>query len=127
MSKILKLIVDFEASEGTASNCPADATKIKNRVEESSISGVVRFQGQISDGATDVNISIPDANSEYLLVFTDRELLIKLNGGSESLTIKPKISGTKSFAFYLKGDITELLVSNSSGDIANIDVISVNV
>ena len=124
--KPLDITINFLAYEGLTSNDPADATKIKNRVQESSVSALTRYQNQIADSTVDQSIDLPDANTEYLLVFIDREISIKVNGSSDSITLKPRANGTKTFAYYTRGDITSLSVSNSSGDSANVDIISVN-
>ncbi|RLI54086.1 MAG: hypothetical protein DRP09_14085 [Candidatus Thorarchaeota archaeon] len=127
MSKVLDLVVDFITYDGTASNNPSDAIKIKNAISESAVLGTVRYQSQLVNGATDVNITIPDPSSEYLLFFTDREVIIKLNGGSQALTLTPKTNSVKCFVFFYRGSLTQLQVSNASGEVANLDIISVNI
>lgn len=127
MAKPLKLIVDFLSYEGTLTNNPADATQIKKKVEESDVTEVSRFQSVISDGTTDQAIALPDAATDYLLIFTDREVSIKLNGSSDALVLRPRANGTKTPVFVMRGTISALSISNASGGDANVDIISVNI
>lgn len=127
MAKPLRLLVDFLSYEGTLSNNPADAVSIKSKVEETDVTEVFRLQTSIADQTTDQAISLPDANTDYLLIFTDTEISVKLNGSATAITLKPRSSGKKTPALVLRGDITGLTISNSSGGAANVDVIAVNI
>lgn len=122
----LGIIIEILSYSGPASNDPSDSCKIKNRTEDTNITDFSRIQTQIADGTTDQTISVPDSNFEYLAVFTDQEVSIKLNSGSESITLKPRAQGTKTFAFFNRGELSALEVSNSSGEIANLDIFMVN-
>lgn len=124
----LKLLIDFIAYTGnsTDNNITSDSTSIKNLVTETSFSELSRIQNQIADGASDISINLADSNSEYILIFVDQNVSIKLNGSSDSINLNAKASGIKTFAFYTKGAVTSLTVSNSSGSTANIDVITVS-
>ena len=124
--KPLEIVLKFISYDGVQSNDPADATKITNRIQETDVSGVVRYQAPIADGVTDQAVVIPDANSEYLLIFCDRQISIKINGSTDSLTLSPRATGVKTFMYYHRGAVTGLTISNASGDSANLDVISVN-
>jgi len=127
MAKPLRLIVDFLMYEGALTNNPEDAIKIKSKVEESDVSEGLRRLEAIPDATVDLAITLPDANSDYLLMFTDREISIKLNSSGDALTLKPRANGSKTPVFLLRGDITALTVSNSSGAAANVDIVAVNV
>lgn len=124
--KPLEIILKYINYTGSIENDPADAVKITNRIQQDDTTGQIRYQNAIADGTTDQDIDLPDANTDYLLIFIDRQVTIKLNGGSEVFTLTPRANGVKSFAFYWKGDITGLQISNSSGEAANVDIISVN-
>lgn len=126
MAKPLSLTLDFLVFEGSATNNPADAIKIKKTVQETDVSEVFRKMESVADGASDQSIPLPDASSEYLVIFTDQEISIKVNGSTTALTLKPKAAGTKTPAFYWRGTITALTVSNGSGNAANVDIIAVN-
>jgi len=126
MAKPLEVILKFLNYTGSIENDPADAIKITNRIQQDDTTGTIRYQNAIADGTTDQDIDLPDADTDYLLIFTDREVTIKLNGGSEVLTLTPRANGVKTFAFFMKGSVTGLQVSNSSGESANVDIISVN-
>lgn len=125
----LNLLVDLLIHDNVnPTNDPADNIKVKKRVEESSVSEVTRnFPKKISDGATDEAIELPDANTDYLLMLTDQEVSIKLNGSGDALVLKPKASGTKTPVLLIRGDITGLTVSNSSGSDANLDITLVQI
>ena len=124
--KPLEIVLKFLSYDGASTNDPADATKITNRIQESNVAGVVRYQAPIADGASDQAIVLPDSNSEYLLVFCDRQITIKVNGSGDALTLTPRANGIKTFVYYHRGSVTGLTVSNASGEAANLDVISVN-
>lgn len=123
----LKIILEFLSYEGTLTNDPADAVKVKNRVEESNISEISRQKLIFSDGTSDASIQLPDPTCDYLLILIDREVSIKLNGGSEEMTLKPKANGTKALGFFMKGEVTGLTLSNASGAAASVDILSVRV
>jgi hypothetical protein len=125
MSKFVDIIIDFISYESTVStNSPLDSTKIKLRISESSVSEVFRFQKSIEDGLDDVVIPLPSNNADYLLIFTDQEIEIKINGGA-AMTLVPA-STKKSLVFFNSGVVTSLTISNNSGSIANVDVVSIN-
>ncbi len=127
MSKI-RLIVDFLANnESVPTNDPKDQTAIKKTVEESSFTELCRKQVAVPDAASDQAITLADATSEYLIIFVDQTVTIKLNGSGDALTLSPSSAGVKTPVFVQKGIITSLTVSNASGSTANLDVISVNV
>lgn len=128
MANKLKLLVDFIAyTTSQPTNDPAnDSTKIKSSVEESTFTELCRKQISIADAVVDQSITLADTNSEYLILFTDQTVTIKLNGSADAITVNPKSAGTKTLGLMLKGSITGLTVSNASGSAANLDVISVN-
>lgn len=125
--KPLRIILDFLSYEGTLTNNPQDAVAIKRKVEESNVSEVTRLQSSIAPATVDQAITLPDSTSDYLLLFIDRQISIKLNGSSDALVLKPKVAGTKTPVFLLRGDITGLTISNAGADAANIDLIAVNI
>ena len=125
MSK-LSILSDFQAySDLKQTNDPKDIDRIKINLEESSFSVLNRQKIQIADSTVDQAISIAAANSEYLLIYTDQEISIKMDGSSDSRTLKPKTAGTKAFVYMERGDVTSMTVSNASGSTANMDIISV--
>jgi len=125
--KPLRIILDFLSYEGTLTNNPQDAVAIKRKVEESNVSEVTRLQSSIAPATVDQAITLPDATSDYLLLFIDRQISIKLNGSSDALVLKPKVAGTKTPVFMMRGDITGLTISNAGAEAANIDLIAVNI
>lgn len=126
MSKLLDVTLKFLSYEGQSTNDPSDTISIKNRVQESDVSECFRYKTKISDATVDKVITLPDANSDYLLIFTDQTISAKLNSSSDAITLSPIASGKKSFVYYAKGNITALSISNSSGNDANVDIIAVN-
>lgn len=125
--KPLRIILDFLSYEGTLTNNPQDAVAIKRKVEESNVSEVSRFQSSIAAATVDQSITLPDATSDYLLLFIDRQISIKLNGSSDALVLKPKANGLKTPVFMMRGDIIGLTISNAGTEAANIDLIAVNI
>ena len=124
MSK-LSILSDFQAYSDTQTNNPKDVDKIQLLMEESSFSCLNRQKIKIADLTVDQSIAIAEANSEYLLIYTDQEITIKLDGSGSARTLKPQTAGKKSLVFLERGDITSLTISNSSGSQANLDIISV--
>lgn len=128
MSKRMKTTIELLAYDGAAqTNDPTDIDRIKLILEETSITEFFRRKEAIANATTDYAIIMPDAATDYLLLFTDQEISIKLNGSVTALTLKPKIAGTKTFGFYQRGTISAITLTNASGSVANIDLIAVNI
>ena len=125
----LTLLLDVLAYDNTnTTNDPANALKIKKRVEESSISEVSRlFPKILADGTVDEAINLPETSNDYLIMLIDQIVSIKLNGSSDSITLKPKAAGKMTPVLLIRGDITGLLISNSSGNNANLDISAIKV
>jgi hypothetical protein len=123
----LSLLIDFLIFNNTLStNDPADRIEVKEKVEESSLTATTRhFPIVIADSTTDQAIGLPDSPTDYLLILTDQEISIKINGSSDAMTLKPKIAGKRTPVFMFRGSLTGLSVSNSSGNSANLDVVLV--
>lgn len=120
----IKLSLDFLGYTGTESNNPQDSLKFKKELEISDLEDVTRyFQVTVPAAASDQAISLPNANTDFCMIMTDREVTIKLNGSSDAITIKPVTAGTKVPAFVLHGNVTGLTVSNAGSDAAKLDVI----
>lgn len=124
--KNLDIIFDLLSYEGRPTNDPADAIKLKAKLNETAIASISRQQIQIADSVTDQAVTLPDPNSDYLIILTDRDVSIKLSGGSTALPLKTRANGTKTLVFYIRGPVTGLTVSNASGASANIDIIIAN-
>lgn len=124
--KNLDIILDLLSYEGSTTNDPVDAIKVKNKSQETEITSITRQEFQVADGTTALSIVLPDADSDYLVILTDREISINLNGWATALTLKPRAIGKKTWVYYTKGSITGLTVSNASGGTANIDIILAN-
>ena len=107
-------------------NNPKDQTNIQVVTEESSFTALFRQKIIIADSITDQNIPVPAANSEYLLIYTDQIISAKLDGSSDARILKPSAAGAKTLVLMERGDISALLISNSSGNAAVLDIIVVN-
>ena len=127
MSSKTKVTLDFLSYVGSTTNNPSDAEKIKLSVEESAVTEVWRRKESVITATSDQNIPLPDAASDYLLIFVDQTITIKLNSSVSAITLTPKAAGTKTPVFYLKGTISALTISNASGNTANLDIIAMNV
>lgn len=125
----LKLDLNLLVYDSTEqSNDPADAIRLKKSVEESDVSEVTRlFPIKIDDGAVDQAVALPDATTDYLILLTDRQISVKLNGSATALVLKPKVAGKKTPVMLIRGDITSLTVSNASGAAANVDMVAVQI
>lgn len=125
MSK-LRFLSEFQAYNDTQqTNNPKDVTRIQLLTEEASFSCFDRKQVKVADATVDQSIALTDSNSEYLLIYTDQEITIKLDGSADTRTLKPKSAGIKTLVYFERGDSTSLLVSNASGSQANLDILSV--
>ena len=127
MPKPLRLLIDFLSYEGTPTNDPQDAVAMKRKVEESDVSEVSRSQASIPAATTDLALSLPDANTDYVIMCVDQQVSIKLNGSATALTLNPKAAGVKTPVFLMRGDITAVTISNAGSSAANIDFIAVNI
>jgi hypothetical protein len=124
--KNLDLIFDLLIYEGSTTNDPKDAIKVHNKIQETEVQSNSKQQLAVADNTTDLVISLPDANSDYLIILTDRDISIKHNGSSTAETLKTRAPGKKTLVFYHRGPTTTLTLSNSSGAVANVDIIIAN-
>lgn len=109
-------------------NDPADAIRLKKRVEEKDASEVSRnFPVVIPDTTVDLVIPLPDPATDYLILLTDQEVSVKLNGSSDAQILKPLAAGKKTPVLMIRGTISGLTVSNASGAPAKLDVIAVKI
>lgn len=128
MSKFLDLQLKFLSYDSSAeSNDPADAIKLSNKIQESSVTEVFRIQTQVADSTTDQAVTLPDVATDYLIILSDREISVKLNGSSDSQVLKPKTPGKKCLVLMIRGTVSGLSISNASGSPANLDLIMVNI
>lgn len=127
MPKPLRLLIDFLSYEGTPTNDPQDAIAVKRKVEETNVSEVFRHQIAIAASTVDQAIDLPSDSADYLIICTDRQVSIKLNGSSDAIVLNPKTAGMKTPVFMSRADITELTVSNAGADAANLDIVAVNI
>jgi hypothetical protein len=121
--KTLNLIVDWLSYDGAPTNDPADSIRLKNKIVDSKIANVSRQQLQIADATSNLAITLPDNESQYMAILADQTISIILNGSEAPLTLTPISNTVKTLVFFNNGPITALTVSNSSGATANIDII----
>lgn len=124
--KNLDIILDILSYDGSQTNDPEDAIKIKNRVKETDMTAVSRQYIQLPDSTVDSTITIPDANSDYLAILSNRDISIKLDGSSTAISLKTRAAGKRTLVFFAKGPITALTISNASGGVADVDVFIAN-
>jgi hypothetical protein len=126
MSKFMDITVDFISYDAAlATKDPADATKIKSIVSESSVTQVYRYQEAVATATTDLVIPLPSATIDYLLIFCDQSVSIKLNSSLTALPLTPQTPATKCFTFFNRGAITSLKLTNASGATVNMDIIAI--
>lgn len=124
MSKFLDITLQYLSYDTKAqSNDPADADKMKLRIQESTINQVFRLQQAIANATVDQVVALPDANTTYLIIASDQSISIKLNGSSTATPLNVPTPGTKTPLMFLRGNITGLTISNASGAIANADIL----
>jgi hypothetical protein len=100
-------------SDTEASNYPlSKLTDIEEVLSDTSIAQWEPLLIQIADSTTDQAINFNNISTpEYLLLLSDQQVSIKINGSSAILTKKLYLEGTS---------LSSLSVSNSSGSVANI-------
>jgi hypothetical protein len=124
--KTLNLNVNFLAQDSTStSNDPSDAIRINRNIQENFTDAARTFPISVPNLAVDQAVPLSSASVDYLIIHVDQQVSIKLNGSGSSLTLHPISSGVKTPVFLMRGSISSLTVSNSSGQAANLDVISV--
>lgn len=124
--KNLDIVLSLLSYEGAATNDPANGIKIKNKIQETEITDISLQQIKVADSTTDQAITLPAANSDYLIILADRDISIKLNGSADPVALKARANGTKTLMFYTRGLITSLSLSNSSGALVNVDILIAN-
>lgn len=123
-----KLKIQLIGTENSNTNVITDSISIKSEIEESDVSEIARvFQKSIADSAVDEEILDTNIADSTVLLFSDQEITIKIDSSSDSLTLKPVSSGTKTPVFLIRGSIGSILVSNSSGSVANLDITRIKV
>lgn len=127
MAKPLRLLVDLLTYEGTLTNDPQDAIEAKRKVEESNVSEAARTQKVIPASTVDMVLNLVDSSNDYLLLFIDQQVSIKLNGSSNPIVLNPKAPGYKTPVFVLRGVSTALTISNAGANPANVDLVSIKI
>lgn len=125
MSKFFSLTLDLLSYDAAVeSNDPADADKIKKTISEN-ISIMSRSNPvSVLPAAVDQIVPLASGACNYLVIFTDQTITIKLNSDPNPLTLTPVVAGKKTPVFFQRGNITSLTISNSGATAANVDVIS---
>jgi len=124
----LRLLVDFLTYEGTPpTNNPIDETRSHRKVEEQDVSETSRVQRKILAAASNISIPLADSAVDYLVIYSDQQISINLNGDSTAMVLTPQLAGKMCPVFVMRGTITSLAVSNALAVDANIDVRSVKV
>jgi hypothetical protein len=124
-----RLEVEFLAYDNSQpTNDPANAIKVKKRVEESSVSDITRyFPMTVANSVVDQAVILPDPNTDYIILLTDQTISVKLNGSAAPLTLNPSTPGVVTPVLMIRGDVTALTVSNASGNPANLDLSAVKI
>lgn len=97
---IVKGIVEFYDSNNVRIGMDGDEDILVVIKEKNSDSYV------IDPETADKTIPIVNTNGELLMITTDNPIVIKLNGGTDELTVSKK--------FMMVGDIDSLIISNTS-------------
>jgi hypothetical protein len=126
MSKV-KLKIQLTGTENSKTNIVTDGININQQTEESQVTEINRnFIKTIADAASDIELLDTVLADSLVLISTDVEVSIKINGSTDSQTLKP-ITGVKTPVFLYRGSISSILVSNSSGSDATLDVTRIKV
>lgn len=124
--KRLDILFNLLSYEGSQTNDPADAVKVKNRIEVSDISASQRVQVILPDATVDQVVTLPESPVDYLAILVDRQISVKLNGSPDTLTLIPKANGSKTLVFFQKGSVSSISISNASGAAVSVDLIAIS-
>jgi hypothetical protein len=124
--KRLDILFNLLSYEGSQTNDPADAIKVKNRIEVSDISASQRVQLVLADNTIDQAIILPEIPVDYLAILVDRQITVKLNGSDDALTLTPKANGAKTLVFFQKGVVSTVSITNESGAAVSVDLIAIS-
>lgn len=128
MTNPLTLLVNLQTYNGIPpTNNPDDSITFNQKTQESSVSEASRLKKTVPNATTDMVLNLIDSSTDYLLMSVDQQVSIKVNGSATALTLKPQTAGARTPVFLIRGTITSLTISNSSGAIANVDFISVKI
>ena len=129
MKKYITLLIDFLMYDAKSqTNDPANALKLKNKLQLDDLTEVNAFVPMvIADATTDLNIPLPDSTNDMLIISVDRSVSVKINGSATALALVPKANGVETVALVLKSSITGLTISNASGASANVKIIAVKI
>lgn len=126
MAKFLDITLKYLSYDAKAqSNDPADADRLNLRLQDNGVNQVFRLQQSIASATVDQVVSLPDPNTSYLIISSDQSISIKLNSSSTPTPLNVPTAGVKTPLLMLRGDITALTISNSSGSAANVDIIAI--
>ena len=124
MSQLLNLEVDILAYNSTSiSNDPSDALKISNtNVNGKSITDVSRLIMPLTAGGSLQSIALPNSPTNYIVIFSDQQVSIQLNGAGPTLVLMPPLAGSKAPLFMYLGPVTGLSIQASGTNNANVDI-----
>lgn len=124
----IKLKLQLIGTENQNTNVISDSISITSQTEETDLSEISRvFKKTVADSVVDEEILDGVAADGMAMLFTDRQISIKINDSSDSIILKPIAAGVKTPVFLLRGSITSIKVSNSSGADVNLDVTRIKV
>lgn len=123
---MLNVIFQLTQYDGQVTqNDPVDSIQVSNSIQQKTITDINRLKIVIPNATSNQSISLSSSSTNYLAISTDQTITVVINGSNTPLTLSPLVAGTKTLAFYQKGTVASLTISNSSGSIANIDLISI--
>jgi len=124
--KRIDVVLDVLTQESTEfTNDPVDANKIVRRISQTGVKEITRLQMQVLGGSTVETVPLPDSETHYVIIYSDRQVKVQINGSDTPFSVIPVTSGKKSPVFFSKGLFTEVTVQNDETDTANLDVILV--
>lgn len=123
-----KLKIQLIGTQNANTNVITDSISINSEVEEADVSEISRVLVKtIPDAAVDTEILEAVSADGLALLFTDQPISIKINGSADPISLIPTATGLKTPVFMLRGTIDSILVSNSSGSPANLDITRIKV
>lgn len=124
----VKLNIKLISTENENTNVLTDSIAVNTETSETQVSEISRvFSKNIADAAVDIEILDAVSSDGYALLYVDQIVSIKLNGSPTAFTLKPVTAGAKTPVFLIRGTISSILLSNSSGNSVNIDITRIKV
>lgn len=126
MADKVRINTDFLIYSGTNTNNPNDLNKLGNSFEkEIKESSRLKIQLAAEEAMT---IPLPDATCNYIMIFSDQNIDLGLNGAENMESLVTLKAGIKAPVFMKACEITQVGILNpSTTKVANLDIFIIKI